>query len=65
MTKLTAAITQMASENDWAKNCDKASSAGMSCVTKICNDQPSCCSGTWDQSCVDKVNTVCNLGCSL
>jgi len=24
MTKLTAAITQMASENDWAKNCDKA-----------------------------------------
>ena len=24
MTKLTVAITQMASENDWAKNCDKA-----------------------------------------
>lgn len=24
MTKLTAAITQMASGNDWAKNCDKA-----------------------------------------
>ncbi|PZF75743.1 N-carbamoylputrescine amidase [Aestuariivirga litoralis] len=24
MTKLTAAITQMASENDWEKNCDKA-----------------------------------------
>ena len=24
MTKLTAAITQMASENDWTKNCDKA-----------------------------------------
>ena len=24
MTKLTVAVTQMASENDWAKNCDKA-----------------------------------------
>ena len=28
MAMLHAAITQMASENDWAKNCDKAESAG-------------------------------------
>jgi len=34
-----------------------------SCVTEICDLDPSCCDTTFDQSCVDRVYTVCNLAC--
>jgi hypothetical protein len=48
-----------------AKSCDYPSSLGESCVTRICNEDPSCCNDTWGESCVEKVNTICKLGCSL
>jgi hypothetical protein len=34
-----------------------------SCVTLVCNNTPSCCSGSWTQACVDKVKTICNADC--
>jgi hypothetical protein len=50
-----------------SKSCDYPSSLGESCVTRICNEDPSCCDtqGTWGSGCVEKVNTICKLGCSL
>jgi hypothetical protein len=37
---------------------------GGSCVTQVCNADPSCCSGAWTQACVDKVLTVCGVQCT-
>jgi hypothetical protein len=34
-----------------------------SCVTQICNADPTCCNSTWSQSCVDKVHDVCGAFC--
>jgi hypothetical protein len=34
-----------------------------SCVLQICDIDPACCDTAWDQSCVDKVSSVCNLAC--
>lgn len=50
-----------------AKGCDYPSTLGKSCVSQICEEEPSCCdnNGAWNTSCVEKVNTICKLGCSL
>ncbi|MBK9266403.1 MAG: hypothetical protein IPM54_42280 [Polyangiaceae bacterium] len=37
--------------------------AQVSCIDDICAQDPGCCCNTWDQSCVDKVATVCKLVC--
>ncbi len=37
--------------------------AEASCVDMICAQDPGCCCNMWDQSCVDKVATVCKLTC--
>ncbi len=29
------------------------------CTTAICASRPACCSGTWDSTCVEMVNSVC------
>jgi len=34
-----------------------------SCVVQVCDIDPACCDTAWDQSCVDKVSSVCNLAC--
>jgi len=34
-----------------------------SCVVQICDIEPACCTDKYDQSCLDKVNTVCELVC--
>ena len=34
-----------------------------SCVVQICDIDPACCDTGFDQSCLDKVDTVCNLVC--
>jgi len=34
-----------------------------SCVTQICDIDPTCCELEFDQACLDKVDTVCNLVC--
>lgn len=33
------------------------------CVETICAQDPACCCNQWDQSCVDKVASVCKLVC--
>ena len=33
------------------------------CVNTICAQDPGCCCNQWDQSCVDKVASVCKLVC--
>jgi len=43
---------------------DQVGSAESVCVRAICDKDPSCCCKGWDQSCVDKVATVCNLTCT-
>ncbi len=43
-------------------SCD-APPAAFSCVDAICTAQPSCCSTTWDSSCVDAIVTVCGANC--
>ena len=43
-------------------SCD-APPAASSCVDAICAAQPSCCSTSWDSSCVDAVVTVCGANC--
>lgn len=35
----------------------------LNCVKAICQTKPSCCSGTWDASCVAAVTTTCQLSC--
>jgi len=35
-----------------------------SCVVDICAVDPTCCTDAYDQSCVDKVNSVCGLVCN-
>jgi hypothetical protein len=47
------------------KSCDYPSMLGESCVTRICNEEPGCCETAWGDTCVQKVNTICGLGCSL
>ncbi len=34
-----------------------------SCVVQICDIDPACCGTAWNQSCVDKVASVCGLAC--
>ena len=34
-----------------------------SCVDQICDIEPSCCALEFDQACLEKVGTVCNLIC--
>jgi hypothetical protein len=34
-----------------------------SCVSQICDIDPACCDTGFDQACLDKVDTVCNLVC--
>jgi len=34
-----------------------------SCIVQICDIEPACCTDKFDQSCLDKVNTVCGLVC--
>jgi hypothetical protein len=34
-----------------------------SCVVQICDSYPACCDTAFDASCVEKVNSVCNLVC--
>lgn len=34
------------------------------CVTEICGADPTCCSGSWTQSCVDAVSSVCGATCT-
>jgi len=33
------------------------------CVTRICKVDSTCCGSTWNQSCVDKVGTICDAVC--
>lgn len=42
---------------------EKVGSAASSCVATICADSPQCCCNGWDQSCVDKVASLCKLEC--
>jgi hypothetical protein len=35
------------------------------CVAKVCQAQASCCSGTWDASCVNLVGTQCGATCPV
>jgi hypothetical protein len=37
--------------------------AAASCVSTICAQDPACCCNMWDQSCVDKVASVCKFVC--
>lgn len=41
----------------------KLTSGCNTCVTAICNVDPTCCTGSWTQACVDKVATVCGAVC--
>lgn len=34
-----------------------------SCIAMICDQNPACCCGQWDQSCVDRVASDCKLVC--
>lgn len=34
------------------------------CVARICAQDPTCCSGSWTASCVEKVATVCDATCN-
>jgi hypothetical protein len=34
-----------------------------SCATEVCNQDPFCCSTTWDQMCVDETPTICHCRC--
>jgi hypothetical protein len=34
------------------------------CVTDICDNDPFCCANTWDQLCVDQVDTLCAGSCT-
>lgn len=45
--------------------CDKGNgtAAVTSCVTKICNVDPACCTDQWDQACIDRVINVCGKQC--
>lgn len=33
------------------------------CVSLICADTPSCCTGAWTSDCVEMVATICDAGC--
>lgn len=33
------------------------------CVTAVCTTDPYCCSGTWDQRCIDEAETTCGIAC--
>ena len=33
------------------------------CVNLICDNDPLCCTSTYDRACVDKVNSTCGLNC--
>ena len=39
--------------------CDKPST----CVAAICATDPFCCAKTWDDQCIEKVSSICQLAC--
>ncbi|MEZ4299800.1 MAG: CAP domain-containing protein [Polyangiaceae bacterium] len=42
----------------------KLASSCNTCVSQICAADPYCCNTYWDQSCVNKVSSVCNQTCN-
>lgn len=35
------------------------------CATKLCAQDPFCCSGTWDATCVGEVISICKQTCAI
>jgi hypothetical protein len=33
------------------------------CIQPVCNTRPSCCSGTWDATCVELAEDICGIEC--
>ena len=47
------------------KDCEPKNigAAAASCISEICNAAPECCCNQWDQSCVDRVGSLCKFVC--
>lgn len=44
--------------------CEGIPLSGSSCVTQVCAAQPSCCSSSWDASCLALMKTTCSVDCA-
>ncbi|MEJ7731720.1 MAG: hypothetical protein WKG00_21225 [Polyangiaceae bacterium] len=51
----------------WTKDCVDAKATlctdDTSCVDRVCDDQPSCCTTGWTQGCVDLAEATCDVSC--
>jgi len=43
--------------------CDATAPNEPSCVTAVCNEDPSCCNGSWSSACTDRLEATCGVSC--